>query len=73
MTEESRQLFAEEANDGLVWSGRVMKETATASRQHWVTEVAIESTHQLETETEQLSAPPTELSTLSSWAELEHI
>jgi hypothetical protein len=73
MTEDSRQLFAEEPNDGLVWNGRVMREAATSSRQHWVTEIAIESTHQLETENDQQSVPPTELGALSSWAELEHL
>ncbi|MCA9776339.1 MAG: hypothetical protein KC800_06470 [Candidatus Eremiobacteraeota bacterium] len=73
LTEDSRSLFAEESNDGLVWSGRVMKETATATRQHWVTEIAVESSHQLETTDDKQSNPPTELEKLSGWVELEHL
>ena len=50
-----------------------MKETATATRQHWVTEIAVESSHQLETTDDKQSNPPTELEKLSGWVELEHL
>jgi hypothetical protein len=73
MTEDSRHLFAEESNDGLVWCGRVLKENATTTRQHWVTEIAVESSHQLEAETTENHDPPSSTGAISSWNELEHM
>ncbi|MFA5504025.1 MAG: hypothetical protein WC314_11625 [Vulcanimicrobiota bacterium] len=73
LTEDSRQLFAEESNDGLVWAGRVMKENAGVQRQHWVTEIAIESTHPLEFDADLQHPPPSSLPAISNWAEVEHL
>lgn len=73
MTEDSRHIFVEEANDGLVWSGQVLKETATATRQHWVTEISLESTHQLEAEPDVGHNPPSSVEGVSGWSELEQM
>lgn len=73
MTEDTRQMFAEESNDGLVWCGRVIKENATPTRQHWITEIAVESTHKLEAHSCENHDPPCTVSKISGWTELEHL
>jgi hypothetical protein len=73
MTEDSRHLFAEESNDGLIWCGRVLKENAAPTRQHWVTEIAVDSTHKLEAETNGKHDPPSSVGSISGWNELEHL
>lgn len=47
LTEDSRRIFSEENNDGLVWSGRVMQEHASPGRRHWITEIHLESIAEL--------------------------
>jgi len=42
LTEDSRRLFAEESNDGIVWTGIVNRELASSNRLHWVTELAVD-------------------------------
>ena len=42
LTEDSRRIFSEENNDGLVWTGRVMQEKASPGRRHWITEIHLE-------------------------------
>jgi hypothetical protein len=72
MTEDSRKLFAEEANDGLVWTGPVMQETASSGRLHWVTEISIESTPDLSLGAEpDDNIPPSSCADLPAWSELD--
>lgn len=76
ITEDSRKLFSEESNDGLIWLGGVMKETASTNRFHWVTEIAIDSNPELKTDgepTEEGDAPPLACPELENWNILESL
>lgn len=76
ITEDSRKLFVEESNDGLLWTGSVMKELAASGRQHWVTEIAVESESEFQLSPpaeEDKDSPPMSCSDLSGWKELEKL
>lgn len=74
LTEDSRRAFAEEVNDGLVWTGAVMKEGGTGARLHWVTEIALDSDSQFDLQASLKDAiPPSRCPGLKAWSELESL
>lgn len=73
LTEESRKLFCEESNDGVLWFGSVMKEGATTGRLHWVTEIAVEASGdvKLSAKEGERDTPPLTFPELTEWEAME--
>lgn len=73
LTEESRKLFCEESNDGVLWVGNIMKEGVASGRLHWVTEVALENSGEvkLNLSSTERDLPPLHSPDVTEWESME--